>query len=119
MGAPPLRSGAFGEDRSQRPGVAAARGLFLAQQFGHQGLEEGLHARLEMRGRRRLQFEMRVQHLVGGGGVGEGNSIVHNHSYGLYANGLCVGSVVQSNTIVDNTQGNVNLTNSKGITYIP
>jgi hypothetical protein len=57
--------------------------------------------------------------LVGGGGVGEGNSVVQNHGYGLYAHGVCVASVVQSNTIVANTQGNVNLSNAKGITYIP
>jgi parallel beta-helix repeat protein len=57
--------------------------------------------------------------MVGGGETGAGNPIVLNQGFGLYATGVCVGSVVQANTIVGNTQGNVNLTNSRGITYIP
>ena len=47
---------------------------------------------------------------------GQGNRIVTNRGYGLYARGACNGSVVQGNTIVANAQGNVNLTNSRGIT---
>src|SRR5579883_717775 len=46
---------------------------------------------------------------------GQGNRIVTNRGYGLYARGACNGSVVQGNTIVANAQGNVNLTNSRGI----
>ena len=42
-----------------------------------------------------------------------------NQGYGLYARGGCNGSVVQGNTIAANGQGNVNLTNSRGITYVP
>ena len=49
----------------------------------------------------------------------QGNRIVTNQGYGLYALGVCTGSVVQGNMIVANAQGNVNLTNSRGITYIP
>jgi putative cofactor-binding repeat protein len=37
----------------------------------------------------------------------------------LYAYGLCAGSVVQGNVIEANAQGNVNLTESRGIEYIP
>jgi parallel beta-helix repeat protein len=51
--------------------------------------------------------------------AGPGNRIVVNQGYGLYARGDCNGSVVQGNTIAANAQGNVNLTNSRGITYIP
>jgi trimeric autotransporter adhesin len=47
-----------------------------------------------------------------------GNRIVTNQGYGLYARGACNGSVVQGNTIVANAQGNVNITNSRGITYM-
>jgi hypothetical protein len=39
--------------------------------------------------------------------------------YGLYAVGVCSGSVVEANGIVANAQGNVNLSKSTGITYIP
>jgi parallel beta-helix repeat protein len=51
--------------------------------------------------------------------AGQGNRIVINQGYGLYALGRCSGSLVQGNTIAANTQGNVNLTHSRGITYIP
>lgn len=57
--------------------------------------------------------------MVGGSSVGSGNGIVANRNYGLYALGGCNGSVVQGNVIVANAQGNVNLTQSRGITYIP
>ena len=57
--------------------------------------------------------------MVGGSSAGSGNGIVANRSYGLYALGGCNGSVVQGNVIVANAQGNVNLTQSRGITYIP
>jgi hypothetical protein len=51
--------------------------------------------------------------------AGPGNRIVVNQGYGLYAVGGCNGSVVQRNTIALNAKGNVDLTNSRGITYIP
>jgi hypothetical protein len=38
---------------------------------------------------------------------------------GLCACGLSAGPVVQANVIVANAKGNVNLTRSCGITYIP
>jgi trimeric autotransporter adhesin len=56
---------------------------------------------------------------IGGGVSGDGNQIVTNQGFGVYATGLCSGSVVQGNVIVANTKGNVNLTNSRGVTYIP
>ena len=56
---------------------------------------------------------------IGGSTPGAGNGIVGNQGYGLYAYGLCTGSVVQGNVIVANATGNVNLTKSHGITYIP
>ena len=49
----------------------------------------------------------------------QGNRIMTNRGYGLFARGGCNGSVVQGNTIVANAQGNVNLSQSRGITYIP
>jgi parallel beta-helix repeat protein len=57
--------------------------------------------------------------MLGGNATDAGNPIVHNQGFGLYALGVCTGTVAQANTIVANGQGNVNLTNSKGITYIP
>ncbi len=56
---------------------------------------------------------------IGGSFSGAGNGIVGNQGYGLYAYGLCAGSVVQENVIVANAKGNVNLTKSRGIKYIP
>ena len=56
---------------------------------------------------------------IGGSSSGAGNGIVGNQGYGLYAFGVCTGSVVQANVIVANAEGNVNLTNSRGIKYIP
>ena len=52
---------------------------------------------------------------IGGSSPGSGNQIVGNQGYGLYALGLCNGSVVQGNQIVANAKGNVNLTKSGGI----
>jgi parallel beta-helix repeat protein len=57
--------------------------------------------------------------MLGGSNPGAGNPVVLNQGFGLYAYGVCKGSIVQANTIVANAQGNVNLTNSKGVTYIP
>ncbi len=51
--------------------------------------------------------------------TGQGNKILINQGYGLYALGNCDGTVVQGNTIAANAQGNVNLTRSRGIRYIP
>jgi hypothetical protein len=52
---------------------------------------------------------------IGGSFSGAGDGIVGNQGYGLYAYGLCAGSVVQENVIVANAKGNVNLTKSRGI----
>jgi hypothetical protein len=57
--------------------------------------------------------------MIGGSEPLSGNGIVLNQSYGLFAYGLCSGTVVQDNVIVANAMGNVNLTKSRGITYIP
>ena len=51
--------------------------------------------------------------------VMEGTQVIASDGYGLYATGLCTGSLVMQNTIVKNSEGNVNLSNSRGITYIP
>ncbi len=48
-----------------------------------------------------------------------GNEIATNQGYGLFAAGVCSGTLVKGNTIASNTQGNVNLTQSKGVVYIP
>jgi hypothetical protein len=56
---------------------------------------------------------------VGGSVSGDSNTIVTNQGYGVSASGVCTGSVVQSNAIAANGLGNVNLTKSRGMTYIP
>ena len=56
---------------------------------------------------------------IGGSASGAGNQIVTNQGYGLEAAGGCTGSVVQSNVIAANLRGDVNLSKSSGITYIP
>ena len=57
--------------------------------------------------------------IVGGSSSEDGNEVLSNQGYGLYATGLCTGTLVQQNVFVANTQGKVNLTGSRGITYIP
>ncbi|AMV37916.1 right-handed parallel beta-helix repeat-containing protein [Planctomyces sp. SH-PL62] len=49
----------------------------------------------------------------------QGVEIVANRGYGLFAEGDASGSVVRNSTITDNARGNVNLTNSRGVVYIP
>ena len=54
------------------------------------------------------------------GGPGRaGNGIVGNRDFGLFAFGLSTGTVVQGNTILANPAGDVDLSKSKGIIYIP
>lgn len=56
---------------------------------------------------------------IGGSALGAGNRIVGNSIYGVYARGVCSGSVVRNNLIEANPAGNVNLSNSRGILYFP
>jgi hypothetical protein len=56
---------------------------------------------------------------IGGSTSGAGNPIIANQGYGLLAYGSCSGSLVQANLIAANAKGNVNLSKSRGITYIP
>ena len=56
---------------------------------------------------------------VGGDTIADANGIFANRGYGLAAVGACYGSVIQKNLIVANSQGNVSLTKSHGITYRP
>jgi hypothetical protein len=48
-----------------------------------------------------------------------GNQIITNQGYGLFAEGVCTGTVVQGNEIELNARGDVDLTNSRGVVYIP
>jgi hypothetical protein len=48
-----------------------------------------------------------------------GNQILFNHGFGVYALGACDGTVVRANVIAANALGNVNLTKSVGIVFIP
>lgn len=48
-----------------------------------------------------------------------GDQIAANFGYGVYALGVCSGSVVAGNLVVYNGLGDVNLTKSKGVTFIP
>ena len=59
------------------------------------------------------------QATVGGSTSGAANQIVSNEGFGLLATGVCTGTVVQSNAIAANSEGNVNISKSRGITYIP
>jgi parallel beta-helix repeat protein len=57
--------------------------------------------------------------LVGGTGTGVANTIVTSVGYGLLAVGSCTRTQVIRNLIAGNTEGDVNLSSSTGITYIP
>ena len=48
-----------------------------------------------------------------------GNQIAANFGYGVYASGVCSGSLVAGNLFFVNALGPVNLTKAKGVTYIP
>ncbi|MEO6810234.1 MAG: right-handed parallel beta-helix repeat-containing protein, partial [Isosphaeraceae bacterium] len=48
-----------------------------------------------------------------------GNEIAQGQSYGLVALGDCNETVVRANVIESNAEGNVNLTKSRGVVYIP
>jgi trimeric autotransporter adhesin len=56
---------------------------------------------------------------MGGKTPGTGNIVTGNLAYGLIAYGLNTGTVVRGNVIAYNVQGNVDLTQSRGIIYIP
>ena len=56
---------------------------------------------------------------VGGSASAAGNQIESNQGYGISAAEVCSGSLIASNVITGNSQGSVNLTRSRGITYIP
>ncbi len=49
----------------------------------------------------------------------QGDVIAANLGYGVLASGLCTGTLVAGNTIWINALGDVNLTKSRGIVYIP
>jgi parallel beta-helix repeat protein len=57
--------------------------------------------------------------LVGGTGDGVANTIVTSVGYGLLAVGSCSRTQVIRNLIAGNTQGDVSLAASSGITYVP
>ena len=48
-----------------------------------------------------------------------GSQIQLNQGYGLAATGVCTGTMVRGNLILANAQGNVNLSRSRGVVYIP
>jgi trimeric autotransporter adhesin len=56
---------------------------------------------------------------IGGSTPGSGNRIIGNRAFGLLAFGVSTGTLVQGNTIAANGAGNVDLSRSSGITYIP
>jgi len=57
--------------------------------------------------------------LVGGLAAGDSNGIVTSVGYGLLAVGPCSRTRVIRNTIAENQAGDVNLSSSTGITYVP
>jgi parallel beta-helix repeat protein len=48
-----------------------------------------------------------------------GNDIARNQGFGVEASGACNGTVIRDNRIRNNSSGDVNLTDSQGIVYIP
>ena len=56
---------------------------------------------------------------IGGSSPGSGNRVFSNRGFGLLATGVGTGSLIQGNVILLNTQGDVDLSNSRGYTYIP
>ncbi len=48
-----------------------------------------------------------------------GDVIAANLGYGIYATGLCTGTLIANNTIWINAAGVVNLAASRGILYVP
>ena len=56
---------------------------------------------------------------IGGTSPGSGNRVFSNRGFGLLATGVGTGSVIQGNVILLNTQGDVDLSGSRGYTYIP
>lgn len=57
--------------------------------------------------------------VVGGLLSGEGNAIVTSTGYGVLALGNCARTKLIRNTITQNRAGNVNLSGSSGIVYVP
>jgi hypothetical protein len=53
---------------------------------------------------------------IGGSSAGASNQIIDNQGYGLEASGNSSGTVVQGNLIEGNTEGNVNVSQPRGIT---
>jgi hypothetical protein len=60
-----------------------------------------------------------LNNLIGWPEAEFGNVIVNNFGFGLFALGDCTGSVVRGNTILSNAQGNVDLSRSHGIIFVP
>ena len=56
---------------------------------------------------------------LGGPSPGAGNDIIRNLGFGLFAQGISTGTLVQNNRISRNAKGDVDLSQSTGITYIP
>ena len=65
----------------------------------------------------RLDRAKRV--TIGGSTSADGNGIIGNQGYGVYAAGACCGSLVRENVIAGNRLGNVDLSKSRGVRYIP
>lgn len=57
--------------------------------------------------------------LIGGTHPGAGNTIIGNQQYGVSAVGYCGGTRVIRNTINFNAAGNLDLSRSRGILYVP
>ena len=48
-----------------------------------------------------------------------GDQIASNGGYGLFASGVCNGSVARGNAIESNARGNVNLARARGVVFVP
>ncbi len=47
------------------------------------------------------------------------NQVTTNQGFGLYAQGICTGTIVRRNVIQGNARGNADLANSRGVVLIP
>jgi hypothetical protein len=63
-----------------------------------------------------VTLEQAQNDTIGGSSAGAGNQIIDNQGYGLKASGKSSGTVVQGNLIEGNTEGNVNVSQPRGIT---
>jgi hypothetical protein len=56
-----------------------------------------------------VKLVMARKTTIGGNGPGQGNQILNNGGYGIYAQGKNTGTVVVGNQVAGNSQGDTNI----------